>query len=54
MAVKSGANLVKALCEGILSTGCDVVDLGMVPTPLLYYAADLHDGTFRCDVNGQP
>ena len=27
-----------ALCEGILSTGCDVVDLGMVPTPLLYYA----------------
>ncbi|MDR3490620.1 MAG: phosphomannomutase/phosphoglucomutase [Gammaproteobacteria bacterium] len=34
----SGPSLVKALCEGVLTTGCDVVDLGMVPTPLLYYA----------------
>jgi phosphomannomutase/phosphoglucomutase len=34
----SGPRLVAALCEGILATGCDVVDLGMVPTPLLYYA----------------
>jgi phosphomannomutase/phosphoglucomutase len=34
----SGPALSAALCEGILSTGCDVVDLGMVPTPLLYYA----------------
>ena len=34
----SGNALRKALCEGILSTGCQVVDIGMVPTPLLYFA----------------
>ena len=30
--------LSKALQAGILSTGCHVVDLGVVPTPLLYFA----------------
>lgn len=34
----SGPSLSAALCDGILSTGCDVVDLGMAPTPVLYYA----------------
>ncbi len=34
----SGPSLSQALCEGVLTTGCDVVDLGIVPTPLLYYA----------------
>ncbi len=34
----SGPPLFDALCAGILSTGCDVIDIGMVPTPLLYYA----------------
>ena len=34
----SGPLLSTALCEGILSSGCDVINLGMVPTPLLYYA----------------
>lgn len=34
----SGPVLFDALCKGILSTGCDVIDIGMVPTPLLYYA----------------
>jgi phosphomannomutase/phosphoglucomutase len=34
----SGPVLVKALCHGILSTGCDVINIGMVPTPLLYYS----------------
>lgn len=33
--------LFPALCAGILATGCDVLDIGMVPTPLLYYAAHL-------------
>src|SRR3990167_3023313 len=37
----SGVMLTKALCEGILSTGCNVIDLGMVPTPLLYYATHI-------------
>jgi phosphomannomutase/phosphoglucomutase len=27
-----------ALKDGILSEGCDVIDLGVVPTPLLYFA----------------
>ncbi len=35
----SGPRLVHALCKGILSSGCNVVDIGMVPTPVLYYAA---------------
>lgn len=30
--------MAEALSEGILSTGCDVFDIGMVPTPLLYYS----------------
>ena len=27
----------RALVRGILSTGCDVADIGVVPTPLLYF-----------------
>ncbi|MEM8529654.1 MAG: phosphomannomutase/phosphoglucomutase [Chloroflexota bacterium] len=27
-----------ALIEGLRSTGCDVIDLGMVPTPVMYFA----------------
>ncbi|MCC2666641.1 MAG: algC [Gammaproteobacteria bacterium] len=39
----SGPSLVSALCSGILATGCDVIDLGRVPTPLLYYAAHVSE-----------
>lgn len=39
----SGPTLVKALCQGILESGCDVVDIGMVPTPLLYFATYVLD-----------
>jgi phosphomannomutase / phosphoglucomutase len=39
----SGVQLSNVLCDGILSTGCDVVDLGRVPTPLLYYATHVFD-----------
>lgn len=35
--------LIKALSAGIQSSGCDVTDLGMVPTPLLYYATHIFD-----------
>ncbi len=35
----SGPELVKGMIEGISSTGCDVVDIGSVPTGVLYYAA---------------
>ena len=35
----SGPRLVKALIKGLASTGLDVVDLGAVTTPMLYYVA---------------
>ncbi len=35
----SGPSLIKALKKGLLSTGCDVIEIGMVPTGVLYYAA---------------
>lgn len=35
----SGPALIKALKQGILSTGCDVIEIGMVPTGVLYFAA---------------
>ena len=35
----SGLALLKALCEGLQATGLDVIDIGEVPTPTLYYAA---------------
>jgi len=40
----SGPALVEALTRGVTSTGCDVVDVGMVPTPVLYFAT-YHLGT---------
>src|SRR3990167_1732684 len=40
----SGPLLSRALSSGILATGCHVTDLGMVPTPLLYYAATVSRG----------
>lgn len=35
----SGPRLVEALSQGLMEAGCDVTDLGMVPTPVLYFAA---------------
>ncbi|MHB8622582.1 MAG: phosphomannomutase/phosphoglucomutase [Sulfuricaulis sp.] len=34
----SGPGLVAALARGISNSGCDVVDIGMVPTPVVYFA----------------
>ena len=34
----SGPSLQKALIEGMLSAGIDVVDLGMIPTPVMYFS----------------
>ncbi|MEO8402320.1 MAG: phosphomannomutase/phosphoglucomutase [Gammaproteobacteria bacterium] len=39
----SGPELSRALSDGLLSTGCDVIDIGVVPTPLLYYATYMMD-----------
>lgn len=42
----SGAMLVDALSKGLMSSGCDVVDIGQVPTPVLYFATfELNTGT---------
>ena len=42
----SGPELVAALTDGITSTGIDVIDIGMVPTPVLYFATHhLETGT---------
>ncbi|HID48154.1 MAG TPA: phosphomannomutase/phosphoglucomutase, partial [Chromatiales bacterium] len=42
----SGPELGQALVKGLLSTGIDVIDVGMVPTPVLYYAAaELTEGS---------
>lgn len=37
----SGPVLIKSLVAGLRSSGCDVIDIGMVPTPLLYYATHI-------------
>ncbi len=34
----SSPDMFKWLTQGIISTGCNVVDLGIVPTPLLYFS----------------
>ncbi len=34
----SGLELVEGLISGLRSTGCNVTDIGMVPTPVLYFA----------------
>jgi phosphomannomutase/phosphoglucomutase len=36
----SGPALSAALAGGIRAAGCDVIDVGMVPTPVLYFAAE--------------
>ena len=36
----SGPLLHSALCEGIRMTGCHIIDIGRVPTPLLYFATN--------------
>ncbi|MDT8879965.1 phosphomannomutase/phosphoglucomutase [Halomonas saccharevitans] len=41
----SGPRLLEALTRGLTSTGCDVVDVGMVPTPMLYFATHVLEGT---------
>ncbi|HEY9034773.1 MAG TPA: phosphomannomutase/phosphoglucomutase [Pseudomonadales bacterium] len=36
----SSQRIFDALTQGITSTGCQVIDIGLVPTPALYYAAE--------------
>jgi phosphomannomutase/phosphoglucomutase len=43
----SGPPLVDALCEGLQASGANVVDIGMAPTPVVYFAAH-HLGCGSC------
>ena len=40
----SSPTLSKVLANGILSTGTDILDIGTVPTPVLYFVAHHHEG----------
>lgn len=40
----SGPRLRDSLRDGLLASGCDTVDLGMVPTPVLYHAVTRSGG----------
>ncbi len=44
----SGPALVSALIDGLRATGCDVIDIGAVPTPVLYFAT--HELNTGCGV----
>lgn len=37
----SGKKLSKSLQDGLLASGCNVIDIGMVPTPLLYFSTKI-------------
>ncbi|SDM06490.1 phosphomannomutase / phosphoglucomutase [Modicisalibacter muralis] len=41
----SGPRLKDALARGLTATGRDVIDIGMVPTPVLYFATHVLDGS---------
>jgi phosphomannomutase/phosphoglucomutase len=43
----SGPELLAALAEGLLAAGADVIDVGMAPTPIAYFAAH-HLNTGSC------
>ncbi|MDQ5847645.1 MAG: phosphomannomutase/phosphoglucomutase [Pseudomonadota bacterium] len=43
----SGPELTRALAEGLTSAGADVIDIGMAPTPVVYFAAH-HLGCGSC------
>jgi phosphomannomutase/phosphoglucomutase len=48
----SGPAFHRAALEGLTATGCDVVDLGVVPTPLTYFAAQTLDVHGLCMITG--
>jgi phosphomannomutase / phosphoglucomutase len=48
----SSPELAEALSRGIVSTGCDVLDVGMVPTPVLYFVVHHTDGRTGVMITG--
>lgn len=48
----SGPDMVQALTQGLTDCGCTVTDLGMVPTPVLYFATHVLEATSGVMVTG--
>ncbi len=48
----SSPSLTEALADGILATGQNVLDIGMVPTPTLYYVAKHTEGQSGVMITG--
>jgi len=48
----SGPELVDALSQGIRAGGCNVIDIGAVPTPLVYFTAHTTDSNSGVMVTG--
>ncbi len=48
----SSPTLAEALSRGIASTGCNVLDIGMVPTPVLYFVVQHTDGRTGVMITG--
>ncbi len=48
----SSPRLRDALLEGLVSAGCEVTDIGVVPTPLLYYSAHLMEADGAVMITG--
>src|SRR5690554_4894083 len=48
----SSPDLAESLIEGLLRTGVDVIDVGTVPTPGLYYATHRYDTDGGIQITG--
>ena len=48
----SSPRLRDALVEGLVSAGCEVTDIGVIPTPLLYYSAHLMESDGAVMITG--
>lgn len=44
--------LAEALARGVVTTGCNVLDIGMVPTPVLYFVVQHTDGRTGVMITG--
>ena len=49
---ESGPRFARRMIDGLASTGLEVIDLGIVPTPLTYYAATTLDVDGLCMITG--
>jgi phosphomannomutase/phosphoglucomutase len=48
----SSNELADAFVDGLVATGCRVIELGLVPTPLLYFASVKDNGSFGAMITG--